>query len=287
MFERFTDKARRTIFYARFEASQYGSPYIETEHLLLGLLREDTNVATLLPEMKPIHQIRREVELLIEPRERISTSLEIPLSAQCKKALNLAAEEASNLKDRHVGTEHLLLGLLRIKDGLAATILCADKIDFAKLREKLRDPRHKRHIATAPLDLAHSPNLRGGFDSFIGALRNGSIPDLEDFFVSESCFVEATGKLWCGHEEIVPNLEILLAPFAKRRAKPIAQWRALSGATLLVASIIWEDVHLPGFSPLDLFRMSIVFGEYEGVPIAYLIQITPIGRETATKTTAT
>ena len=88
MFELYTQKARRVIFFARYEASQYGSPYIETEHLLLGLLQENKTllrwaVGRTLDEEK----IRTEIESKITRRERISTSVEVPLSVDAKKVL--------------------------------------------------------------------------------------------------------------------------------------------------------------------------------------------------------
>jgi len=114
VFERYTEKARRVIFFARYEASQYGSPYIETEHLLLGLLREDKALANrFLRTHGSIESIRKEIEARITVRERISTSVEVPLSQECKRILNFAAEEAERLGHKHVGTEHLLLGVLR------------------------------------------------------------------------------------------------------------------------------------------------------------------------------
>src|ERR1700730_7465920 len=101
MFERFTEKARRVIFFARYEASQYGSPYIETEHLLLGLLREDRTLAKWFPGESNVEPgIRTEIERHIPPRERISTSVEVPLTGECKKVLTLAAEEADRLGHR-------------------------------------------------------------------------------------------------------------------------------------------------------------------------------------------
>jgi ATP-dependent Clp protease ATP-binding subunit ClpC len=81
VFERYTEKARRVIFFARYEASQYGSPYIETEHLLLGLMREDKALANrFLRQQGSIESIRKEIEARITIRERISTSVEVPLS---------------------------------------------------------------------------------------------------------------------------------------------------------------------------------------------------------------
>src|SRR2546422_2922644 len=123
VFERYTEKARRVIFFARYEASQYGSPYIETEHLLLGLMREDKALANrFLRQQGSIESIRKEIEARITIRERISTSVEVPLSAECKRILNMAAEEAERLGHKHVGTEHVLLGTLREAKGFGAEI---------------------------------------------------------------------------------------------------------------------------------------------------------------------
>ena len=95
MFERYTEKARRAIFFARFEASQFGSPYIESEHLLLGLLRE--NAATLSRHAGQNIQLERillEVTLGLTSREKIATSVDLPLTDECKRILAHAAEEA-------------------------------------------------------------------------------------------------------------------------------------------------------------------------------------------------
>src|SRR5258708_7970980 len=177
MFERYTEKARRVVFFARFEASQYGSPYIETEHLLLGLLREDANVAKLLPEIKSLHQIRCEIEQHIEPRERISTSVEVPLTAECKRILTAAAEEAERLGDRHVGTEHLLLGIFREKKCLAATILRADELGLARLREKLHGLQSKTYTAPPSVGLPDSTDMQEILDRFLAVLRDGTLKE--------------------------------------------------------------------------------------------------------------
>lgn len=109
MFERFTEKARRVIFWARYEASQYGSHFINTEYLLLGLLREDVTLANQLPVgLEAKTTIRSEIEKHIVRGERIATSVEIPLTEDCKKVLHKAAEEAERLAQPHFGTEHLL-----------------------------------------------------------------------------------------------------------------------------------------------------------------------------------
>ena len=114
MFERYTEKARRVIFFARYEASQFGSPYIETEHLLLGLLREDKALANrFLRSHAAIESIRKQIEAHTTIREKVSTSVDLPLSHECKRVLAYGAEEAERLNHKHIGTEHLLLGLLR------------------------------------------------------------------------------------------------------------------------------------------------------------------------------
>jgi len=287
MFERFTEKARRVVFFARFEASQYGSPYIETEHFLLGLLREDSNVAKLLPEIKSLDQIRGEIEQHIERRERISTSVEVPLTAECKRILNAAAEEAERLGDRHVGTEHLLLGIFREKKCFAAKILRADELGLARLREKLHGSRSKTYTATTSVKVPDSADIQEVLDRFLAALRDGTLKESLDFFAPDCSFVDASGKRWHGRDEISQNLETLFAPFAKRSAKTCPAAHTCSGQYLWVSTLIWMNVYLAGFSPLDLFRMSIVFGSGEADPVVYLIQITPIRREALGKTAAT
>ena len=88
MFERYTEKARRVIFFARYEASQFGSPYIETEHLLLGLLREDKALANrFLRSHAAVESIRKQIEGHTTIREKVSTSVDLPLSHECKLVL--------------------------------------------------------------------------------------------------------------------------------------------------------------------------------------------------------
>src|SRR5258707_13005953 len=136
VFERYTEKARRVIFFARYEASQYGSPYIETEHLLLGLMREDKALANrFLRQQGSIESIRKEIEGRITIRERISTSVEVPLSAECKRILNMAAEEAERLGHKHVGTQPLLLGILREEKGSGAGLFVGPGFRVSRLRE--------------------------------------------------------------------------------------------------------------------------------------------------------
>src|SRR5579862_5397028 len=203
MFERYTETARRSIFFARYEASQFGSRTIETEHLLLGVLREDRTLASRfladpspkseisvpaeilqaqqriqsivgkmeyaiahhefeqarlhsdeerrerdalrqmcehygISETSPfpsssLEAIRRRVESLSQRREKVSTSVDLPLSHEAKRVLAYGAEEAKRLNHPHISPEHLFLGLLREKDSLAARVLTEHGVDFAKV----------------------------------------------------------------------------------------------------------------------------------------------------------
>ena len=112
MFERYTERARRVIFFARYEASQYGSSTIETEHLLLGLCREDKASFQDLLHM-PVDQLRKKVAERLESKPKVSTSIDLPLSNECKRILAHAGEESERLGHRHIGTEHIILGILK------------------------------------------------------------------------------------------------------------------------------------------------------------------------------
>jgi len=142
MFERYTERARRVIFFARYESSQFGATTIESEHLLLGLLREDQpRVASFLRSPDSAKSISREVAEHSLVKEKISTSLDLPLSLECKRALAYAAEEAERLAARFISTEHLLLGLLREEKGWAAKLLRQEGADIAAIREVLADTK--------------------------------------------------------------------------------------------------------------------------------------------------
>src|SRR4029453_837086 len=138
MFERYTERARRVIFFARQEAVQFGSTTIETEHLLLGLIREDKNLTNrFLRNHSSSESIRKEIEGRLTIREKFSTSIDLPLSNECKRILAYAAEEAERLRHRHIGTEHLLLGILREEKCVAAEILHERGLRLNAIREEL------------------------------------------------------------------------------------------------------------------------------------------------------
>lgn len=137
MFERYTEKARRVIFFARYEASQFGCKQIETEHILLGVLREDHFLVQRFD--LPLEAIRKQVEDRFTVKKKVSTSVDLPLSNECKRVLAYGAEEAERLSQRHIGSEHLFLGLLREERGVAADLLRLTGISLGQARLQISE----------------------------------------------------------------------------------------------------------------------------------------------------
>jgi ATP-dependent Clp protease ATP-binding subunit ClpC len=158
MFERYTERSRRVIFFARYEALQYGSPMISPEHILLGLLREDKTISSrFLPfrNSLSVDGVRREVEERIVLRDRIPQSAELHLAPETKKVLFYANEESRHLKNRHIGPEHLLLGIIREERSIAAEIL----VQFGLRVQDIRDELVRQ---SGPQESTASVNQNGG-----------------------------------------------------------------------------------------------------------------------------
>jgi ATP-dependent Clp protease ATP-binding subunit ClpC len=138
MFERYTDPARRTIFSARMEAARQRSEYIETQHLLMGILAvAPQSVTPFLSEQVSTETLRSELTQMWEaPKVGLSSSVDIPLSEKSKRVLAYAAEDADSLGHRHIGTEHLLLGLLH-DDNDASRLLRQYGVDREKVSQVL------------------------------------------------------------------------------------------------------------------------------------------------------
>ncbi len=271
MFERYTEKARRVIFFARYEASQYGSPYIETEHLLLGLLREDRALMKqFLGQSDTASEIRAEIERHIPPRERISTSIEVPLTSDSKKILNSAAEEAERLAHRHIGTEHLLLGILRVEGSLAAQILCARGLKLATIREQLSK-------VTDPAAVKARPGERALFrlDSFLTGLKWHKAEELLPFFAKNAQFVDVKGKPW-NREEIQKEFVTLFAPYAKKNATYAIEETLADTNELFVAVVLWKNAILASLERVWIHRMSVVLIPEGDDWQIVLVQVTPV-----------
>ncbi len=125
MFDRFTDRARKVMSFARQEAERFNHDYIGTEHVLLGLVKEGSGVAANVLENLDVdlEKVRLEVEKLVKPAPDVVTMGQLPFTPRAKKVLEFAIDEARALDHNYVGTEHLLLGLLREQEGLAAQVL--------------------------------------------------------------------------------------------------------------------------------------------------------------------
>ncbi len=138
MFELYTEKARRVIFFARYEASQAGTPSIESEHLLFGLFRADRDIlSACLGQEIDESDVRLEVETQTEPLPPFSTSVDLPISDECKRILAHSSEEAQRLAHQHIGPEHLLLGILREEGCLAARLLSGRGMSLAQVRLRI------------------------------------------------------------------------------------------------------------------------------------------------------
>ncbi|MGA9472088.1 MAG: SgcJ/EcaC family oxidoreductase [Terriglobales bacterium] len=282
MFERYTEKARRVIFYARYEASQYGSPYIESEHILLGLLREDG--ATVLRFLRPVctaAEIRVQIERQIPARERISTAMEVPLTQEGKMILNRAKEEADLLGDRHIETQHLLLGILAAESSFAARLLLERGAKLQAVREQLaKDAGSAKEVSTAgQYEERVSRRLEEAatiLERFLAALKSNNSEELASFFAENAQFVDFTGRRWNGRDEITKQSESLLAPYAKKNVACRVEGTHAGPSETIVANAMWENVTVSGQSPRAMHRMTFVLASEGDEWAIYLLLVTPL-----------
>ena len=136
MFNRFTERARKVILLAKEEAKRFNHDYIGTEHILLGLVREGEGVAAAVLASLALSsdKVRFEVEKLVQPGPATIVSGDIPFTPKAKKVIELAMEEARDLGHNYIGTEHLLLGLIREGEGVASQVLINMGLDLDKVR---------------------------------------------------------------------------------------------------------------------------------------------------------
>ena len=146
MFERFTERARQVVVLAQEEARTLKHNYIGTENILLGLLREEEGLAARVLESLDItvERVRAQVVRIVGSGEEV-TSGQIPFTPRAKKVLELALREAIQLGHTYIGTEHILLGLIREGDGVAAQVLVRLGADLNRTRQQVIDVLHGRH----------------------------------------------------------------------------------------------------------------------------------------------
>ena len=155
MFERFTERARQVVVLAQDEARALKHNYIGTEHILLGLLREEEGLAARVLESLDItvEEVRAQVARIVGQGDEVTTG-QIPFTPRAKKVLELALREALSLGHNYIGTEHILLGLVRENEGVAARILLDFDADAEKIRNEiirmLSGPGRRQAGAGAP-----------------------------------------------------------------------------------------------------------------------------------------
>jgi ATP-dependent Clp protease ATP-binding subunit ClpC len=185
MFERLTDRARKVMALANQEAQRFNHEYIGTEHILLGLVKEGSGVgANVLKNLGvDLRRVRLEVEKLVKSGPEMVTMGKLPQTPRAKKVIEYAIEEARNLNHNYVGTEHLLLGLLREHDGVAAQVLMNLGLKLEEVREEVLNLLG----AGVESDEAPSPEgaepAGGGSESGAPAARRGKskTPALDSF----------------------------------------------------------------------------------------------------------
>jgi len=180
MYERFTDKALKVLELADQEARRFNCEYIGTEHLLLGLVKEGTGVAAFVVKNFDIDltTIRLEVERILRSFSEMKAKGKLPMSPRAQKVLEYSMEESRILNHDYVGTEHILLGLLRVQDGVAAQVLMSLGLKVADVREEILKMlsgstefvplHHSRLRSSSPLIYSGA----SGAGSKIGSLRS-------------------------------------------------------------------------------------------------------------------
>ncbi len=286
MFHRFTEPARRAIFFARYEAGSFGSQFIDTEHLLLGLIREDK----ILPARLPCgagERIRKRIESnLSEPRRAISNSVDMPLSSDSKRALSLGAEQADKLQHAAIDSGHLILGLLCMEKCAAATLLQEFGIDYQNYVEVVSEQALATYAAQSPpaSDSLLGPivalqNLvsetvrnRRSFSHFYANQRLKRKPWTRKEAFGHLVDWAITHQQWFARALTEPRLESESFPFDEW---VIAQKYGLSGFQELVD--LWVSlnrliVHVMAQVPTEKLNVMCRIGVHDPIPFSKLIE---------------
>src|SRR5437588_12432640 len=162
MWQRFTERARRVVFFAQEEAARLGENYVGTEHLLLGLVRENDSVAARILERLgvPLGRIRSDIDIAKQvTRGHGNLGQDMQLTPRAKRVIDLAYEEARQLNNNYIGTEHLLLGLIREGDGLAARVLVKLGADLERTRREVYAMPEGENQPSASRTRSRTPTL--------------------------------------------------------------------------------------------------------------------------------
>lgn len=171
MWQRFTEMARKAVFYAQEEAEKYGEGYVSTEHLLLGLLREEENVACRVLDQLGVSReaLRAEIEMAL-PRGDLRPCQDMTLTPRAKRVIDLAYDEARGIGNNYIGTEHLLLGLVREVSGLAGRVLAKLGVELDTFRDQVVEEQNAESTGRPAGNISLDPDVRARAES-MGRLR--------------------------------------------------------------------------------------------------------------------
>lgn len=199
MFERYTEKARRVVFFARFEAAQAGSPTIESEHLLLGILREAPGLFVSADGASKASYLRAAMHELPASTKPTPLAVDLPLSADSKLVIASAVEEAERLGDRHIGPEHLLMALFRQEKSAAARFLREAGITLHDLR--LTAAARALHGGSAAADSVTTA-LEQVFRAMAALWNEQDRYGLANLFAVTAELIDVSGGVWKGSDRI-------------------------------------------------------------------------------------
>jgi hypothetical protein len=277
LFHRYTEGARRAIFFARYEASEFGTPEITSDELLLGIVREDKAIARQLG-IDNLESIRREIESIRPSREKFSTSIDLPLAEECKRALAFGAEEADAMHQPTIEASHLVLGLLREEASLAAQLLRKRGVEYHRFRAIVQPAAPP--VRLRPEELTAVEELQFFVDSTASQLTArtdapGGLPLKGKAWTRK----EALGHLidwamlheqWFARALIETRLEVHTYP---HEGAPAAHYNeySWSGAVALWVSLNQLIVHVLAQIPKEKMELPIKIGNEEPVPLSKVV----------------
>ena len=292
MFHRFNEHARRAIFFARYEAGSFGSKFIETEHLLLGLIREDKVLPLKLPGGASEKIRKRIAASLSDPVRKISTSADMPLSTDSKRVLSNGAEQADKLSHHSIDCGHLILGLLRIETCTAATLLRDFGIEYENYVEVVSDTLSPAPVPPPILEQPEPPAASSLLDA-IDALQRlveetlRHLPEYSDSYADQRLKrkpwtrKEAFGHLvdWAvAHQQwfarAITEPRLVAESYPLDEWVPAQQYRHYAFQDLVDLWVLLNRllIHLLALIPEDKLGLLCRIGVHDPIPLSTLIE---------------